>query len=73
MTTRNPEFQTFKLNARGHAKADEVTEAFDALLTKLCKDVASSRELSIAKTKLEEACFFARKAVARDPANHDEG
>jgi hypothetical protein len=63
-------FKYHQLNPGGVAKAEAVGLAFDALLSKIethCNP--NSREFSITKTKLEEACFFAKKSIAVDPAN----
>lgn len=60
------EFQTHKLNDQGFAKAKQLAEKFDELLTYIEGTVTSSRERSIAATKLEEACFFAKKALAKE-------
>jgi hypothetical protein len=42
---------------------------FDALLTAIIAWIPASRELSIVRTKLEEACFFAKKGIANVPEN----
>lgn len=65
----NAVFAVHMLNEQGKQKAKEIAEGFDGLLTKLeglCAGSAapSTREFSIVKTKLEEACFFAKKAMA---------
>ncbi len=52
------------LNESGKQKAAEIAEAFDALVKKLETVCPPTREMSIALTKLEEACFFAKKAMA---------
>jgi len=64
------EFTVHMLNESGKAKAARIASAFDQLLTEL-EDIAPgpSREMSIAKTKLEEASFFAKKAMACRPEN----
>jgi hypothetical protein len=69
MSANNPEFQSFAINARGHQKADEIRHKFNDLLEQLKVDMLPSRELSIVKTKLEEACFFAVKYVASQNEN----
>lgn len=63
---KNPEFATHMLNDDGIYKAKHIQEIFDVCLnslTPLCS--GSGRELSIVKTKLEEASFFAKKAMAK--------
>lgn len=74
----NKEFAVHMLNDTGKEKAKKIAEAFDALLTtlqeaptldeRLCPP---GRELSLVKTKLEEACFFAKKAMAGEVGNTD--
>ena len=68
----NKEFQVHMLNDAGKDKAKRIAEAFDRLLTELV-DIQGepSREMSLCKTKLEEACFFAKKAMASTPGNGD--
>lgn len=65
----NKEFEVHILNDDGIAKARNLAGYFDSLLDILKGVCPESRELSIVKTKLEEACFFAKKAIANDPAN----
>lgn len=65
----NPEFQVHKLNPLGLARANQVAESFNRLLDELQGLMPSGRELSIVKTKLEEASFFAKKGIAKNPYN----
>jgi hypothetical protein len=66
----NEAFQVHMLNDVGKEKAREIAQAFDQLLNEveaLCSP--SGREIAIVRTKLEEACFFAKKAMASRPQN----
>ena len=66
----DPLFQVHRLNPEGLKKAEFIATAFDNLLTDLrARCPEPTREFSIVKSKLEEACFFAKKAIANDPAN----
>ncbi len=58
-------FKFHQLNEEGKQKAQEIADTFQELLDNLktlCYE--PSREFSIVKTKLEEACFFAKKSMA---------
>jgi len=63
-------FDVHLLNDEGKQKAVEIAEAFDGLLTRLkeiipLREMANgAREMAVTTTKLEEACFFAKKAMA---------
>lgn len=66
----NAEFEVHLLNEQGIAKAKEIANQFDAALDAikvLCGD--QGRYMSIVKTKMEEASFFAKKAMAVLPEN----
>lgn len=66
----NREFGVHMLNEEGKTKARMIAEAFDALLEALLIiDPQPSREMSVCRTKLEEACFFAKKAMAQQSSN----
>jgi hypothetical protein len=60
----NKEFQVHPLNEQGKNKASRIAELFDGLLNDLYHFGLEGRELAIVKTKLEEACFFAKKGIA---------
>ena len=66
-------FATHALNAVGRERATQVRAAFSDLLEELEEIVGTDagRELAIARTKLEEACFFVVKAVAVQARNQD--
>lgn len=73
-------FEVHMLNDQGKAKAQQIAQMFDGLLSSV-KNVAGpfdpnvpvpnevARELAIVRSKLEEACFYSKKAVANNPAN----
>jgi hypothetical protein len=63
------EFATHKLNDVGFKNAELIKKAFNDLLSQLEIFCVSGRQFSIVKTKLEEACFFAKKAMAIDLSN----
>lgn len=62
----NKEFRFYKYNDEGQARAGAIAEDFDKLLSSLLMLCPESRELAICKTKLEEACFFAKKSLANN-------
>jgi hypothetical protein len=64
-------FQVHMLNEQGKNSAKAIANAFDGLLTFLEGECGAGRELSIVKTKLEEACFFAKKAMANKSENQE--
>lgn len=78
----NKEFQTHLLNQAGITKSQAIADAFDRLLRELTDPRVTDplplyttalcppgRETSILRTKLEEACFFAKKAMASGHEN----
>lgn len=65
----NEEFSVHIVNTDGLAMAKLIAQDFNALLNRLKTVCEPGREFAIAKTKLEEACFFAKKAMAKIPAN----
>jgi hypothetical protein len=68
----NPEFQVHMLNDNGIDKAKMIASIFDHALSELKTMLPVCREFSIVRTKMEEACFFAKKAMANVPANQKE-
>lgn len=63
-------FEVHMLNEQGKAKAQRIAKAFDGLLSELeGVGIVDGREMALVRTKLEEACFFAKKAMARRPEN----
>jgi hypothetical protein len=57
-------FKFHKLNLQGQTKAVAIQKIFEDTLKSLAEHIPPSRELSIVTTKLEEACFFAKKGMA---------
>lgn len=62
-------FSSHKLNEKGRGNAELIRCLFDGLLNELDKLCKEGREFSLTKTKLEEASFYAKKAMAIDEAN----
>ena len=65
----NREFEVHKLNEAGMEKAKLIASHFDTLLDALLKIAPVGREMAIVRTKLEEACFFAKKSIANESGN----
>lgn len=64
----NKEFTVHALNDEGLNAVGHIAATFDLLLDQLnqiCPD--GGREIAIVRTKLEEACFFAKKAISCTP------
>lgn len=71
-TPVSPEFEVHMLNDIGKKKAGNIASSFDTLLKYLEDENVCTplgREMAIVRTKLEEACFFAKKAMAKQPDN----
>lgn len=74
MITIDPAFAFHKLNETGKRRAVEIAEAFSELLVDLGPlGALGGREGALVKTKLEEACFFAKKSMAVQAENQDAG
>jgi hypothetical protein len=71
--SNNPEFEVHLLNDEGIAKAKEIAQIFDRALDSLKELCPDGRYLSIVKTKMEEACFFAKKSMASVSVNQRGG
>lgn len=66
----SPEFRVYKLTQQGIDRLEYITSIFDCLLSSLGSLCPTGREFSIVKTKLEEACFFAKKSASTSPEFH---
>jgi len=68
-----PEFAVHMLNDLGKERAEDIAEAFSSALDEIEYLVGSpgnhGREMSIVRTKMEEASFFAKKAMASQKEN----
>lgn len=66
----NDLFAVHKLNKQGLEKAAKIAQCFDGLLEDLTGIVPEvNREMSLVATHLETACFFAKKAMAKNAEN----
>jgi hypothetical protein len=68
----NKEFKVHRLNASGMMLAKQLAGNFDVLLESLKGFIPEGRYLAIVRTKLEEACFFAKKGLAENPENQEK-
>ena len=59
------------LNDAGKVLVREVGDAFAQLVTELKTRGVCGRELAIVITKLEEACFFAKRSIATKPEKQE--
>jgi len=63
------EFQIHMLNEHGIAKATALGEIFSLTLVAIEAVLPAGRERALVVTKLQEACFFAKRGIAGDAAN----
>lgn len=69
---KNSEFACHVLNEHGKRRAKDIQEIFDCCLNNLkplCEP--HGREFSIVRTKLEEACCFAKTSMAINLINQE--
>ena len=70
-TIRN-EFKVHMLNEKGKHKASELAEEFSQLLNNVESICGSAgRELALVRTHLEQAAFYAKRAMASQPENQE--
>lgn len=66
------DFKFHKLNLDGQGKAQSIAGNFEGLLYSLEAIVSNpSPEMTICARKLEEACFYAKKAMALKSENQE--
>jgi hypothetical protein len=65
-------FKVHMLNQKGVEKAERIKMAFEKCVMDIELQARDGDErcLAIFKTKMEEACFYAKKAMASDSKNH---
>lgn len=63
------EFKVHILNDRGIEKATHLAESFSQFLTFMEENLCGGegREMAIVRTKLQEASFYAKRALAQRP------
>ena len=64
------EFAAVAMNDTAVEKCRAIREAFSEALTTIKQHVKPGRELALVTTKMQEACMWAIRGVAMDPANH---
>lgn len=64
------EFTVHRLSVAGMEKAEAIREVFDEALDQL-EDICGKdgRDMAICRTKLQEACFWAKRAMAQKGDN----
>ena len=63
------EFSAIAMNDIAVEKCRVIREAFSEALTAIKQHVKPGRELALVTTKMQEACMWAIRGVAMDPAN----
>lgn len=70
----NSLFEVHKLNEAGLKKATAIASSFNELLDEITEyclppGATDSRHFALVKTHLEQACFYAKKAMASQAEN----
>ena len=66
-----PEFKVHMLNESGKQKAQQIAADFSSLLNSVEAAGVTGRDLALVKTKLEEACFAAKRGMDSLPENQE--
>lgn len=66
-----PEFKVHMLNDAGKTKAHALALVFSSALDQIESAGVAGRDLALVKTKLEEACFCAKRGIAALPENQE--
>ncbi len=67
------DFGFHKMNQQGQDRSKLIAQIFEKALAELELHMSDQRTAAIARTKLEEACFFAKKSMALNTDNQDNG
>lgn len=62
-------FGFHKLNEGGQANAKAIQDVFEVALFSLNNYLSEPRTAALVRTKLEEACFYAKKSMALSVTN----
>ncbi len=63
------EFEFHNLTNEAAKKYHDVVTLFSVFLDNLETMCPPGREFALVKTKLQEACFFAKKSISLEPSN----
>jgi hypothetical protein len=63
----NDDFKVHVLNEDGLRIANDIAVQFQLLLDRMEEVMSPSRELSLVRTHLQDACFWAKRGIAIDP------
>ena len=70
MSNIRSEFRVHLLNEQGIVKAKKIAQIFTTLLNDVEETSGKDgREMALVRTQLEQAAFFAKKAMAQRPEN----
>jgi NCAIR mutase (PurE)-related protein len=65
-------FDTHKLNEKGFEEVRVFKSKMGEAVRNVLETIPNGREKALFTTKIEEAMFFATKAIASNPDNHTE-
>ncbi len=72
MSNIRNEFQVHRLNDEGMARANDLARLFSEFLSGVeCHTGTEGRDVAIVRTKLQEASFYAKRAMASHVENQE--
>ena len=67
------DFGFHKMNKTGIKRSEQIAKLFEELVENLDQHFFDARTKAVCLTKLEEAAFFAKKSMALNTDNQDNG